>query len=108
MSAEITIEEWMGEMQRLADQKPADVGHTAIELAAAWDVGLHVCRARLSALQRAGRLIVGTRKTTRLDGHPCTIPVYAIKPGGQSTGQKSGKPAPRITGHGHASARRRR
>jgi predicted YcjX-like family ATPase len=95
MSETITIEEWMGEMQRLADQKPADVGHTAIELAAAWDVGLHVCRARLSALQRAGRLVVGTRKTTRLDGRPCTIPVYAIKP------------APRITGHGHGNPRRR-
>jgi hypothetical protein len=59
--------------------EPDDEGETAEELANRWEVPIKAARERLQMLAAAGKLKVGKRKTTRIDGRQCCVPVYAVK-----------------------------
>ena len=75
----ITESEWMAELEHI--RKTSAKGLSAQELADKWDVHVAVARQRLRRLQQLGRLVVGFRVTTTLDGRNAKTPVYQIKRG---------------------------
>jgi predicted ArsR family transcriptional regulator len=65
--------------------KTEDVGETADELATRWQVTIKAARERLQMLSAAGKLTVGQRTVTRIDGRRCCVPVYVVTLGKKTT-----------------------
>lgn len=73
-----TTEDWLAELARLSPPK-ADEGWTIREWAKALGISERVTNIRLRAAMEAGILKRGLRSYERLDGRPCSIPVYRIE-----------------------------
>jgi predicted ArsR family transcriptional regulator len=58
--------------------KTEDAGETADELATRWQVTIKAARERLQMLSAAGKLTVGQRTVTRIDGRKALIPTYRV------------------------------
>lgn len=85
----ITVDEWMAELAALSPAKDDD-GLTMAEWAAKLGVSVRVANMRLRLAMDAGILRRGERSFQRLDGRPCTIPVYRIeKPRTQKRNDRS-------------------
>lgn len=80
MSEPIYLDEWMAEMARL--QRRDAEGLSVEELAEGMAVSERLVRKRLRPLVRGGRVEVGQRRSTRIDGVACLTPVYRLKGGG--------------------------
>lgn len=84
MSTTITVDEWLAEMERLTAAKRSDDGLTAEELAEAAGCTVKKMRERLRKVAAAGRLVVGTKLITRIDGRPNPVPAYRLRPSSTS------------------------
>ncbi len=77
---DISMDEWMEEMERLGATGANDEGLTMHELNALTDRSPVKIKDYLREMQTEGRLIVGRRSITRIDGAAGMVPVYSIKP----------------------------
>lgn len=59
--------------------KNDDKGATVAEMSEASGHSAKWVLERLKALHKRGKLVVGQRRSTRLDGRSCLLPVYRIK-----------------------------
>jgi hypothetical protein len=79
MSATITRDEWLTELERVMRQRrPQSGGMTSEELAQMWGCCRAVARLRLQMLR--GRLVVGRRSIPGIDGKDNSAPTYALGP----------------------------
>lgn len=77
-SPEITVNEWLDELVALG--KRNDEGSTAKELADSAGCSVKIMLVRLGQAKSLGRLEVGFRTTSRLDGRSLQVPVYRVLP----------------------------
>lgn len=68
------MDDWLASVEAPKD----DAGETADELATRWEVTIKAARERLQMLAAAGKLTIGQRRTTRIDGRQCLVPVYRV------------------------------
>jgi hypothetical protein len=78
VSADITREEWLAELELVSARK-SDAGLTAEQLQDLWDCCPNTARRRLRLLGRQGRLVVGRTYRRDLTGRVLPVPVYRIK-----------------------------
>ena len=79
--AGISIDQWLAELERLAQR--GDEGATTHELAMAWGCNLQKARERIKALIGAGRVALGFKYATGIDGRRTRVPVYRLKQKGR-------------------------
>ena len=79
MSVTITRDEWLSEFERvMGAPRKGDPGLSAWEIADALGVGTHRANALLKEAYRAGRLKVGRKPGTAIDGRRCMVPCYEL------------------------------
>ncbi len=78
MPPRIKQDEWLAELES-ALQTRNDEGMTAKEIADRLHLNITSARKQLAAIAAQGRLIVGRRTITRIDGYRNTTPVYRIR-----------------------------
>lgn len=78
MSARLSVDEWLSELEAISRKKRDDGGMTIRELAEA----AGVCRSKMLDMvgqaHRLGRVTVGRRSSFSISGKPCTVPTYII------------------------------
>jgi hypothetical protein len=72
----VDIGAWLAEMVALGNRN--DEGHTTKELAAALGASECAVLTRLQQARDLGRLVVGRRTITSLDGRKAQVPVYRV------------------------------
>lgn len=77
-STVIYTDEWLKELLRLSPPK-ADLGWTLREWAEKIGCSVRVANQRLRQAQEQGVLVLGQRSHVRMDGRPCSVPVYRIE-----------------------------
>jgi hypothetical protein len=75
----ITTEAWLKALVEAERKKPNDPGHTADELRDVLGAKRSKVRDILHDLHKAGKLVVGQKAGTRIDGRPCMLPCYRLK-----------------------------
>lgn len=79
MSATITRDEWIAELERVMRLQRSDSdGLSSQELAEAWGCCRKMALDRIKLLK--GRLVVGRRRDTAVDGKACIVPTYKLLP----------------------------
>lgn len=73
---DVSVSAWLEELASIGRHN--DEGHTARELADLAGVTVKSILMRLQKANAAGRLVVGTRTTYRIDRRPTTTPVYRV------------------------------
>lgn len=68
---------WLSEFERVSRRHPDGDGMTIYEIAAATNRSTRWVGEKLRTMR--GQLECRRRRTTRIDGVPCYVPVYAIK-----------------------------
>jgi len=68
--------------------KKNDAGHTTRELASLWGVSVREVRDRLQLATDLGRLSVGRRNVSGIDGRSMPVPVYTIRPNTRAAERK--------------------
>ena len=79
MTTKITIEEWVAELDKLANQAPAD-GETSREMAARLNMSPEYVNRILQRAMEAGRLKRGQKRQMKISGHMGSVPCYWIMP----------------------------
>ncbi len=77
---DISMDEWLEEMERLGATGSDDEGLSRREIQKLNGYAPDKVKRYLHQLKDEGRLIVGWRSDTRIDGLPCKIPVYSLTP----------------------------
>lgn len=77
MAEPIREDEWLREIERLSRPKDSE-GKTVAEWMTALRCSKGKVWAALKAAMALGWLVVGHRSASRIDGVPCTVPVYRI------------------------------
>ncbi len=72
------IDAWQAELEGL-DGFKSDEGMTADEIAEELDCGIGKARKTISGLFKHGRVTLGFRQGTRIDGQKVKVPVYSLK-----------------------------
>lgn len=72
----IGMNEWLSELEALS--KRSDAGHTTDEIAENTGMSTRLVRERLKDVAKIGRLRVGRRSCTTIDGKTYLAPVYTI------------------------------
>lgn len=81
MTDKISAAKWIEELEKLS-QRSSDEGMTVGEWGEALGCGPRTARGRLGLAHRAGRLVVGRRSVTGIDGRRMLVPVYRVVPAG--------------------------
>lgn len=77
MATTITLDEWLGELERYAG-RPVAGGLTVVEMAKATGLCRDTIKRGLTRAKEQGRLIVGRRLFDDITGRKQWIPVYQI------------------------------
>lgn len=72
----IHVDEWLKELEALSQR--SDDGHTVAEIAENTGMTERQVRQRLKDASKMGRLRVGRRSSTAIDGKGTLVPVYTI------------------------------
>lgn len=81
MPEQITVEEWLAELESLGvNGDNATDALTALELAETLGKPVTRVRQALAQIARSGRLEVVRRSSTTIDGRAITVPAYRVKP----------------------------
>jgi predicted transcriptional regulator len=72
----IPLEAWLKELQTLTANSSNDDGFSAQEIADKLGMTVQTVRIKLRPLAKQGKIKVGRRADTRIDGRPCEVPVY--------------------------------
>ena len=86
-----TVDEWLDELSQLS-QKASDPGMTVMEMSTQSNISSKRITHFLGLANRAGRLKVGWRTITKINGHACQVPVYTVLKGPKSIVKKKKKP----------------
>lgn len=74
----VTVDEWRAEVERVLG-RTSDDGMSVHEIAEQAARSTRTVREWLATLHRAGKLAVGQRAGTSIDGKPTRVPVYWLK-----------------------------
>jgi hypothetical protein len=75
----ITVEEWLAELDRMTSEPTGEGSFTAFELSSLWSVNEKTTRRRLNKLNAIGKLVVTKKQITSIDGRKFLVPSYALK-----------------------------